>query len=111
MNKAFKDKLKSHFIEWYAKEVAKSLTSKSSKEKIKKTAMDFGVDLRLSIFKPLHAEWLLQVISYLLTQNDPEETIALSSNVWRMMKFFEWILPTLLTQSTLDHRSGSNAVL
>ena len=59
VNKAAKDFLRGQFREWYAKQVCMQLKESENK----------AVDLRLSILKPLGAEWINLMHKYI--QNNP----------------------------------------
>ena len=56
VNKAAKDHLRSQFREWYAKEVCSQLDGHAESK---------GVDLRLSVLKPLGAAWIVSLHRYI----------------------------------------------
>jgi len=56
VNKAAKDFLRKEFREWYARKVCVQLDG----------AHNEPVDLRLSILKPLGAEWITSLYKYIL---------------------------------------------
>ena len=58
VNQVFKQELKACFIRWYAGLVKDQLRDGVQLENIKP-------DLRISVLKPLHANWLIQAISYI----------------------------------------------
>ena len=57
-NETFKTLMKDSFTRWYAQEVQEALDSGKSVHEIK-------IDLRLSMIKPLHANWLITAHSIL----------------------------------------------
>ena len=57
VNAAFKLNMKNSFEDWYSHEVAKQLQEKSPDE--------VDINMALSVVKPLHAKWLVSVISKL----------------------------------------------
>ena len=54
VNKAFKDKLRSKFSEWYAQEVSKQLAAGTQVEKVQ-------VDMRMPVVKELSSSWFISV--------------------------------------------------
>ena len=63
VNSVFKESMKSHFSRWYATEVKEALEQGLEIANIK-------VDLRASIVKPLHGNWLMMSFTYLNDNND-----------------------------------------
>ena len=57
-NETFKTLMKDSFTRWYAQEVHEALDSGKSVHEVK-------IDLRLSMIKPLHANWLITAHSIL----------------------------------------------
>ena len=66
VNDPFKRQLKDQFGNWYAKQVAENLGNGDD-------ASNMQVDLRTSVIKPLHFQWLIAAISLL---KDQEETLV-----------------------------------
>ena len=60
VNQVFKQELKECFIRWYAGLVKDQLRDGVQLENIKP-------DLRISVLKPLHANWLIEAISHIST--------------------------------------------
>ena len=58
VNKPFKDEMKKRFQAWYAEEVQKQLTSRT-------TISDVKIDTRTSILKPKNANWLIGTLDTL----------------------------------------------
>ena len=56
VNDMFKKELRNCFSNWYAEQVSSDLSAGKEIEDIK-------IDLRISFIKPIHANWLLQVIT------------------------------------------------
>lgn len=63
VNAQFKREMKDNFSRWYADEVKKGLDRGVKFQ-------DLKVDLRASIIKPLHANWLILAISKLQSNSD-----------------------------------------
>ena len=61
VNKSCKDYIKGKFVSWYLEEVFKALDDND-------TDGDFGVDLRLSVMKPLGAKWMMSFFEYMKTR-------------------------------------------
>ncbi len=55
INKPFKDQLKQSFQSWYASQIQKQIKTKTDSASLS------PIDLRLSVVKPLHAQWLMNV--------------------------------------------------
>ncbi len=62
-NEEFKSLMKSNFSWWYANEVKESLDSGTNLQDIK-------VDLRATLMKPLHANWLMMSLTTLKATPD-----------------------------------------
>ena len=63
VNKPAKDFLRAKFQEWYSEKIRDSINSeKSEKEHV--------VDLKLSIVKPMGAQWLIELYDYMLQKPD-----------------------------------------
>ena len=60
VNQDFKNHMKNSFAKWYAEEVREAMGHGNAIEDIK-------VDLRASLIKPLHANWVISAISVLAT--------------------------------------------
>ena len=56
VNAKFKILMKAKFIEWYSSKIAEDPSQK--------------VDLKLSVIKPVHARWMIEVFSVLEKQTD-----------------------------------------
>ena len=63
VNKEFKAVMKSNFFRWYAGEVKEALDQGVALQDVK-------VDLRASLIKPLHANWLMLAMSALQDKSD-----------------------------------------
>ena len=73
VNKVVKDETKSSFINWYAKEVF-TVLDKERADGLHRAAKHFQPDLKLSTLKPVHATWLIDVLSRLSKRPDLIET-------------------------------------
>ena len=63
INKAYKAELKSAFITWYSDVITAGL--REGKE-----LTDITVDLRISVLKPIHAHWLMDVHAAISRRKD-----------------------------------------
>ena len=74
VNVDFKQLMKSHFSRWYAEEVRNAMDQGTALSDVK-------VDLRATVVKPLHANWIISTISTLSTRQEslkkPFETIGI----------------------------------
>ena len=77
LNDQFKGLIKQEFSRWYANEVQEAMKQGIS-------ISDIKVDLKASMMKPLHANWLMSTISSLSNKNDaikkPFETVGIISS-------------------------------
>ena len=73
--------MKKKFAEWYSSSIAKQLDEGKAVE-------DIDVELKLSILKPLHAEWIKELYDYMTS----EEGRGIISNVWKASFITEAIL-------------------
>ena len=89
VNGSAKSYLKCRFTEWFSARISDELDSGNELENIE-------IKLHLSVLKPLHAKWLLDLYNYLTSQKGQEiiehgwksagVTEALSA-----VKFFKWV--------------------
>ena len=63
VNDEFKALMKDSFARWYAHEVETALDGGASLEKVE-------VDLKASLIKPLHGNWLISAVSILESRKD-----------------------------------------
>lgn len=70
VNEQFKSLMKQEFSRWYANEVQEAMRQGVS-------VSDIKIDLRASLMKPLHANWLISTIST-LSQSDKPNSIRKS---------------------------------
>ena len=63
VNSLFKACMKAHFSRWYSTEVKEALEQGQEIANVK-------VDLRASIVKPLHGNWLMMAFSFLKEKKD-----------------------------------------
>ena len=73
--------MKKKFTEWYSSSIAKQLDEGKAVE-------DIDVELKLSILKPLHAEWIKELYDYMTS----EEGRGIISNGWKAAFITEAIL-------------------
>ena len=73
--------MKKKFTEWYSSSIAKQLDEGKAVE-------DIDVVLKLSILKPLHAEWIKELYDYMTS----EEGLGIISNGWRAASITEAFL-------------------
>ena len=64
LNKEYKNSLKHHFNQWYADQVASQIDDLEDEEQLRKVK----VDTRMSVIKPLHAQWIISVHSEMSTK-------------------------------------------
>ena len=88
-NKIFKSSLSESFGDWYTSQVVDGLEAGEDVASAK-------VDLRLSLLKPLHANWLIKAYDHLKTQRDGLAT------GWRKSGLTKCILDARLTQLTQE---------
>ena len=62
VNKCIKDFMKKEFAAWYSEKVYEKLDEEVEEQT--------PVDLRLSVMKPLGAQWLINAFNYLLSNNE-----------------------------------------
>ena len=72
VNGSAKAFMKKKFTEWYSSSIAKQLDEGKAVE-------DIDVELKLSILKPLHAEWIKELYNYMTC----EEGRGITSNGWK----------------------------
>jgi len=68
VNGSAKKLARKEFIKYYSSAVQQQLESEKSAE-------DIEVDLRLSIIKPLHAQWLVNIYNYFTTASSGRDII------------------------------------
>ena len=64
VNKAAKDFLKRKFQEWYSEQIFRQLDQESEPDRLE------PVDLRMSLMKPLGAQWIISLCDYLSSHPD-----------------------------------------
>lgn len=73
VNGAAKQFMKNSFTEYYANSIREQMLDNG------KQLDEIEVDLRLSILKPLHAQWLIQMYNYFTTKKGKDIT----KNGWK----------------------------
>ena len=68
-NKWAKDYMKAKFSEWYSQQVREAIDSGKSIE-------DIEIKFPLSVMKPLHGSWLIDMCNELTSENSKEVPIA-----------------------------------
>ena len=91
VNGSAKAFMKKKFTEWYSCSIAKQLDEGKAVE-------DIDAELKLSILKPLHTEWIKQLYYYMTS----EETCGIISNGWKAAFITEAILKSKKGLEPLD---------
>ena len=65
LNKQYKDELKLKYNQWYANQVATQMDESEDPDMLK-----VKIDTRMSVIKPLHAAWLIEVHQQMSTRSD-----------------------------------------
>ncbi len=65
VNRAAKNQTKKEFISWYSAVIQHELNEGKALE-------DIDVDLKLTVIKPLHAQWLVNVYNFFLGEHGQE---------------------------------------
>ena len=90
-NGAAKAFMKRHFTEWYSQKIWKELESR-------KELNDIDIKLTLTILKPLHASWLINLHNYLTSQKGTE----IIFNGWHSSDTTEAIVKDTKDPESLD---------
>ena len=80
VNKFVKDFMKGKFNTWFSRQISLGLENDVELD-------DIGVDYRLSVLKPLHAKWLVELYNHMST-DEGEEIVA---NSWKKAGIFDAI--------------------
>ena len=91
VNRSFKAFMKKKFTEWFSKQIADEMDKGIQLE-------DIDIKLRISILKPLHAKWMVEVFN-LMTSQAGREVI---SNGWKAAGITEAIKKGLSWLESLD---------
>ena len=91
INKFAKDFMKGMFSTWFTRQISRGLENGVELD-------DIEVDYRLSILKPLHAKWLVELCNHMFT-DEGKEIVA---NDWKRTGIFDAIKLSSSSLASLD---------
>jgi len=70
LNREYKEELKSHFHDWYSAQVIRQIDEREDETGEVPISSDVVVDLKTSVLKPIHANWIISTHENMSTRTD-----------------------------------------